>query len=62
LLGPSGCGKTTILRAICARIEMDEGKIHVFNNEPGTHESGIPGPIIGYMPQASLLKIYFGVK
>ncbi len=50
-MGPSGCGKTTILRAICARIEMDDGQLRVFDNVPGNHDSGIPGPVIGYMPQ-----------
>lgn len=51
LLGPSGCGKTTILRAICSRVKMDDGEIRCFGHEPGSKESGIPGKIIGYMPQ-----------
>lgn len=51
LLGPSGCGKTTILRAICGRVELDKGSITVFDSEPGSKESGIPGPVVGYMPQ-----------
>lgn len=27
------------------------GNILVFGNAPGTRDSGIPGPIVGYMPQ-----------
>ena len=49
-----GCGKTTILRALCDRIKFDEGKMRCFGHEPGTIESGIPGPIIGYMPQVCI--------
>jgi hypothetical protein len=30
---------------------MDEGEIRCFGHVPGSKESGIPGKIIGYMPQ-----------
>ena len=44
-------GKTTILRTIIGAVELDDGSVSVFNKQPGTLDSGIPGPIIGYMPQ-----------
>lgn len=51
LLGPSGCGKTTLCNCITGRNKPTSGKVSVFNKTPGTPESNIPGPIIGYMPQ-----------
>ena len=30
---------------------MDSGEVFVFGGEPGSADSGIPGPRIGYMPQ-----------
>jgi ABC-type multidrug transport system ATPase subunit len=53
LLGPSGCGKTSILRAVIARMRFDSGLVRVLGKEPGLFESGIPGPLVGYMPQVS---------
>lgn len=55
LLGPSGCGKTSLLRCILGRLKVDRGTILVFGHEPGTKDSGIPGPQIGYMPQEMAL-------
>ena len=58
LLGPSGCGKTTILRAICSRIKMEDGEVRCLGHSPGSYDSGIPGKIIGYMPQ---VLVYFKI-
>ncbi len=49
LLGSSGCGKTTILSCIVGLRKLDEGKILVCGAKPGTRESGIPGPRVGYI-------------
>ena len=51
--GPSGCGKTTLLQCIVGKRLIDAGSILVFGGVPGTRESGVPGPRVGYMPQVS---------
>lgn len=51
LLGASGCGKTTLLRMILGQLKPLTGSIRIFGAQPGTPESNIPGPGVGYMPQ-----------
>ena len=51
LLGPSGCGKTTLLTCVVGIRQLDSGDVMVLGGKPGTQESGVPGPRIGYMPQ-----------
>ncbi|CAG0919958.1 unnamed protein product, partial [Notodromas monacha] len=51
LLGPSGCGKTTLLSCIVGRLRLDAGEIRVFGQKPGHKDSGVPGSLVGYMPQ-----------
>ena len=62
LLGASGCGKTTLLSCIVGRRSFDSGEVYVFGGEPGTKESGIPGPRVGYMPQELALYGEFTIK
>jgi ABC-type multidrug transport system ATPase subunit len=62
LLGASGCGKTTLLSCIVGRRSLNSGEILVLGNEPGTPESGVPGPRIGYMPQELALYGDFTIK
>ncbi|EFX70382.1 ABC protein, subfamily ABCH [Daphnia pulex] len=62
LLGASGCGKTTLLSCIVGRRSLNSGDILVLGNEPGTPESGVPGPRIGYMPQELALYGDFTIK
>ena len=62
LLGASGCGKTTLLSCIVGRRSLDSGEIYVFGREPGTKESSIPGPRVGYMPQELALYGEFTIK
>ncbi|XP_057374585.1 ABC transporter G family member 23-like [Daphnia carinata] len=62
LLGASGCGKTTLLSGIVGRRRLNSGDILVFGHEPGSEESGIPGPRVGYMPQDLALHAYFTIK
>nr|XP_006817503.1 PREDICTED: uncharacterized protein LOC102803451 [Saccoglossus kowalevskii] len=51
LLGPSGCGKTTLLRCMLARLNNEKGNILVLGQKPGTTGHGVPGKLVGYMPQ-----------
>ncbi|XP_022100024.1 ABC transporter G family member 20-like isoform X2 [Acanthaster planci] len=55
LLGPSGCGKTTLLRCILGRLSMDHGTIWTLGKLPGTIGHGVPGSMVGYMPQETAL-------
>ena len=41
---------------------MNSGDIFVLGHEPGSPESGIPGPRVGYMPQELALFDYFSIK
>ena len=58
LLGASGCGKTTLLSCIVGTKLLDEGQIRVLGGKPGSPQSGVPGPRVGYMPQVFWI-IYF---
>ncbi|XP_035714050.1 ABC transporter G family member 23-like [Folsomia candida] len=51
LLGPSGCGKTTLLSCLVGRQRLDHGKIGIFGREINCYRDGVPGSIIGFMPQ-----------
>lgn len=62
LLGASGCGKTTLLSCIVGRRSLDSGEVLVFGGEPGSSESGIPGPGVGYMPQELALYGEFTIQ
>ena len=62
LLGASGCGKTTLLSCIVGRHHLDSGEVYVFGGVPGTKESGIPGPRVGYMPQELALYAEFSIE
>ncbi|KAL3887370.1 hypothetical protein ACJMK2_027312 [Sinanodonta woodiana] len=55
LLGPSGCGKTTLLRCIVGRLNYDSGHLIVLGDHPGARGHGIPGSMVGYMPQETAL-------
>lgn len=51
LLGPSGCGKTSLLKCVMGLLKPEAGSIIVFGYKPGSKESGLPGPGVGFMPQ-----------
>ena len=51
LLGASVCVKTTLLSCLLGRPRLNSGDILVLRYEPGSPESGIPAPCVGYMPQ-----------
>lgn len=53
LLGSSGCGKTTILGCIVGRKKYEQGQITLF----GEKNVGVPGNIVGYMPQVGKVKL-----
>ncbi|XP_052062173.1 ABC transporter G family member 20-like isoform X2 [Mytilus californianus] len=55
LLGPSGCGKTTLLRCILGKLHLDGGHMVVLGNRPGAPGHGVPGSLVGYMPQETAL-------
>ncbi|EFX70380.1 ABC protein, subfamily ABCH [Daphnia pulex] len=62
LLGASGCGKTTLLSCIVGRRSFNSGEVLVLGHKPGTPESGVPGPRVGYMPQELALYGFFTIK
>lgn len=51
LFGASGCGKTTLLSCLVGRRSLDSGEMLLFGCDPTSPECGIPGPLVGYMPQ-----------
>ena len=51
LLGASGCGKTTLLRCCLGRLNTKSGSIRVLGKPPLSPGHGIPGRMVGYMPQ-----------
>ncbi|XP_069035992.1 ABC transporter G family member 20 isoform X2 [Lepisosteus oculatus] len=51
LLGPSGCGKTTLLKCIVGRLKISKGHITVLGKPPAFPGHGVPGKMVGYMPQ-----------
>ena len=61
LLGAAGSGKTTILSLIMGMVQADHGKILVFNTPPNDSSNGIPGPRLGFMPQATGLHKEFTI-
>ena len=62
LLGPSGCGKTTLLSCILGRKSLKSGEITVFNGCPGDRSIGLPGGLVGYMPQEICLYMEFTIQ
>uniref|UniRef100_A0A8C9V2E6 ABC transporter G family member 20-like n=1 Tax=Scleropages formosus TaxID=113540 RepID=A0A8C9V2E6_SCLFO len=51
LLGPSGCGKTTLLKCIVGTLKISRGRIAVLGRPPAFPGHGVPGRMVGYMPQ-----------
>ncbi|KAJ8360065.1 hypothetical protein SKAU_G00165900 [Synaphobranchus kaupii] len=51
LLGPSGCGKTTLLKCIVGTLKISRGHIRVLGKPPAFPGHGVPGKMVGYMPQ-----------
>ena len=62
LLGPSGCGKTTLLSCILGRKSLQSGEIRVMEGEPGDRSIGLPGSLVGYMPQDICLYMEFTIQ
>ena len=62
LLGPSGCGKTTLLSCILGRKSLQSGRIAVFGGCPGDRSIGLPGGLVGFMPQDICLYTEFTIQ
>ena len=62
LLGPSGGGKTTLLACILGRKELESGTISVFDGTPGDRSIGLPGSLVGFMPQDICLYQEFTIR
>ena len=62
LLGPSGCGKTTLLSCILGRKSLKSGHIAVFGGCPGDRSLGLPGGLVGFMPQDICLYTEFTIQ
>jgi ABC-2 type transport system ATP-binding protein len=60
LLGPNGAGKTTLVRAICGRVALDAGSVHVGGRNPRMD----PGArrVLGLVPQEIALYLDLTVK
>ncbi|XP_072907315.1 ABC transporter G family member 20 isoform X1 [Hemitrygon akajei] len=61
LLGPSGCGKTTFLRCVLGRLRISRGRITVLGKPPAFPGHGVPGRMVGYMPQELALYNEFSI-
>ncbi|XP_032882317.1 ABC transporter G family member 20-like [Amblyraja radiata] len=61
LLGPSGCGKTTLLRCVLGRLRISSGRITVLGKPPAFPGHGVPGRMVGYMPQELALYHEFSI-
>lgn len=48
----NNAGKTTLLSCIVGLRKLTKGKIYVCGKKPGEKGSGLPGRLVGYMPQA----------
>ncbi len=62
ILGPSGCGKTTLVHCLVGSLKPRKGSVKVFGEEPGSYNSLVPGPGVGYMPQEIGLFQEFTIK
>ena len=51
-----------MLSCLVGRRSLNSGEVLVLGNEPGTPESGVPGPRVGYMPQELALYGFFTIK
>lgn len=47
-------GKTTLLSCIVGLRKLSKGKVYVCGKKPGEKGSGLPGRLVGYMPQVHL--------
>ncbi|KAL4641420.1 ABC transporter G family member 20-like [Arapaima gigas] len=62
LLGPSGCGKTTLLKCIVGTLKISRGHIAVLGRPPAFPGHGVPGRMVGYMPQDLALYSEFTIS
>ncbi|KAJ8034677.1 ABC transporter G family member 20 [Holothuria leucospilota] len=62
LLGPSGCGKTTLLRCCLGRLNFNSGIVLTLGKPPNTRGHGVPGAMVGYMPQETALYDQFTIS
>ncbi|PIK48583.1 putative ABC transporter G family member 23-like isoform X2, partial [Apostichopus japonicus] len=62
LLGPSGCGKTTLLRCCLGRLNFNSGVVLTLGRPPNTAGHGVPGAMVGYMPQETALYDQFTIS
>ncbi|XP_057704597.1 ABC transporter G family member 20 isoform X2 [Corythoichthys intestinalis] len=62
LLGPSGCGKTTMLKCIVGTLTISHGHISVLGKPPAFPGHGVPGRMVGYMPQELALYNEFTIS
>ncbi|XP_048864496.1 ABC transporter G family member 23 isoform X2 [Brienomyrus brachyistius] len=62
LLGPSGCGKTTLLKCIVGMLKISRGHITVLGKPPAFPGHGVPGRMVGYMPQDLALYSEFTIS
>ena len=62
LLGANGNGKTTMIKLLVGVLKPHSGKILVNGKKPGSQGLGLPGRLVGYMPQDTALHLNFTIE
>lgn len=57
IIGPNGGGKTTLLKAILGIVQINSGKIDIYNKRIGSNRG-----IIGYVPQFAVMDKHFPIS
>lgn len=48
-----------VLHDISGSKKLNDGDLHVLGGKPGSAQSGVPGPKLGYMPQVKPIIFFY---